>query len=654
MQNFLFFLLLSFSTVLSAQWSSDPENPNILGQITGTQKRIFLLNDSSDGIFAFWLDNRILSTRFDLYGQHYNNEGVPSWEGEGRLLVNEATSVELFKATLLPDSRFCIVWQYNAPAGNPANDGKIKCQTYDLGGNAIWANPTVIGEISAGNPSLFVVRDFYTWTFDNRIYLGWFGEAFGANLHRFVRVDFNGQLLSPFQGHTVSPFIYASASLIPDGFGGIYFHSKSSNGASFGIAAHRYDSLGTPQWSAITAIVPEVNMGGSYTAIADTSGLTVFYSTTNLLLAQKISAAGQVLWPGQPKIICDAAGTHLSPKVILEPDAFQIIWADSRSGAIGQYAVYGQRTDLQMNRLWNPEGLLLSNQNTVSINDMDLALYSENESNYLLIQKAGQEVFATKFDENGTLLSPVGDIPVILPPAASPVQNDFDAAILGNHAVAAWSNGNDAYLVCFSGCTPTIVNLSVTACNEYSIDGQTFDVSGNYTIPISADTLLELELTIVEFSPVIVLEEFTINATQGYDTYTWISCSDQSIVQEGSSVFNPEVNGDYSLIASLGECIDTTECISVTGLSIEGTLQNQIRFFPNPASEMINLKIPNEMSSSISVKIYDSTGRLLFHELRASQQTISIPITDFIPGFYQLQLTGNANTYFIPWIKTHP
>jgi len=646
--------LLFHTLMLDAQWSNNPANPGLVTEVTGQQKNIQILSDSLGGVFAFWRDNRTLSTQYEIYGQHYNSEGVPQWETNGRLLISEATSVELFQAISLLAGQFSLIWQFNAASGNPSNEGKIKCQRFNINGQNVWPASVVLAEMANSGPvSLFVVRDFYAWTFRNRIYFGWFGETFGVNVHRFSRVDLDGNPLSPIGGYTVSPFLYAGAEIIPDGFGGVYFHSFSSNSSFFGIGAQRYDSLGAMQWTqGNLELVPATSMTSIHAASSDTGGIIAFHTGQNDLQARRLKRNGDPDWNGASRMICNAEGVQLDPQVIRKENGeYIVIWADSRPGAVGQFAVYGQKLDAEMTPLWGVNGVLLSNQTTGSYIDMNLRLISDASGIYTAVYKAGSSVWATRFDENGNLLNTPGDLEVLISPVPAPINSDFDAIMLEEHSIAVWSDGQDARAVCFYGCSQTLISNQISVCESYVFNGITYNESGIYTIELPGDTLLELDLTVQNFQANISLSDFTLNAPENYESYRWISCTTNQEVANGSFTFTPNENGEYALVASLNGCSDTTDCISVTGVGITNVSTNPIRLFPNPASSVLNLDLPNAYGASILLEIYDSSGRRLLKEAQETKKTHQVSVDTFPPGMYAIRVIGQNITHTLHWIK---
>jgi len=74
-----------------------------------------------------------------------------------------------------------------------------------------------------------------------------------------------------------------------------------------------------------------------------------------------------------------------------------------------------------------------------------------------------------------------------------------------------------------------------------------------------------------------------------------------------------------------------------------------IKLYPNPASEFINVSWSGEVSA---IKVMDASGRILAqYNLQSSTEEFIIPVSSYEKGAYWLVLE-NLNTFQVkPWIK---
>ena len=145
--------------------------------------------------------------------------------------------------------------------------------------------------------------------------------------------------------------------------GAIVAWTDSRNGSSPKVFVQRIAGDGTMLWNANGNRVCTHNADQSSPSIvADgASGAIVAWhdyrrsSSETDIVAQRISATGQNLWPDTGKIIISAAGNQSNLHMLSDGrgGAF-IFWHDNRSGV---YHIYSQRIDRDGNPLWKPGGV---------------------------------------------------------------------------------------------------------------------------------------------------------------------------------------------------------------------------------------------------------------------------------------------------------
>lgn len=196
---------------------------------------------------------------------------------------------------------------------------------------------------------------------------------------------------------------------------------------------------------------------------------------------------------------------------------------------------------------------------------------------------------------------------------------------------------------------PITTQKFVTACNEYTLNGQIYSQSGVYTQQFVAqngcDSVVSLNLTIVSTgSNAISINGGKMTASITGATYQWVSCPGYlPIVGQNNRDFYPTVNGSYAVIVSSGGCIDTSACVQMTSVSIQEenpTLQTSI--FPNPSDLSTNLVIYSGVASEqVQMYIIDMTGRIISQQqlsIIAGKQVVEINTSNLSGGLYQIQL----------------
>jgi len=160
------------------------------------------------------------------------------------------------------------------------------------------------------------------------------------------------------------------------------------------------------------------------------------------------------------------------------------------------------------------------------------------------------------------------------------------------------------------GCD-SIVTINLTI-NETTFSSQTFTTcdslispSGNYVWYNSGiyldtisnangcDSIITTYLTIPQISTEItVLNDSTLLSSEQVNaTYQWLNCSDYSIIQNANTpVFIASENGVYAVAISQNNCVDTSECVTISELLIDSQKSVQlINVYPNPTTGILNI-----------------------------------------------------------------
>ena len=82
--------------------------------------------------------------------------------------------------------------------------------------------------------------------------------------------------------------------------------------------------------------------------------------------------------------------------------------------------------------------------------------------------------------------------------------------------------------------------------------------------------------------------------------------------------------------------------LSQTLVNVEETIISNIKIFPNPASETINIDLGDESAVAASAEIMNSLGQLIATEaLRRNSNTL-IDVSKYTPGLYFITVKFNG------------
>jgi len=159
-------LMTLISSSAFGQWNSDPALPIAVCTETGTQNGVQSFADGAGGVYTFWFDARTGNNLWDVYGQHYNAEGIAQWEAGGKEIINYEGRVNIFRIISLPNAEFIITWNVQqSPV--MANNG-IYVQKMNSNGEFIWSEDVKVRNDSSypngiNNVAMVVsAGDYYT------------------------------------------------------------------------------------------------------------------------------------------------------------------------------------------------------------------------------------------------------------------------------------------------------------------------------------------------------------------------------------------------------------------------------------------------------------------------------------------------------------
>lgn len=126
-------------------------------------------------------------------------------------------------------------------------------------------------------------------------------------------------------------------------------------------------------------------------------------------------------------------------------------------------------------------------------------------------------------------------------------------------------------------------------------------------------------------------------------TYQWINCSDNTPINGATSQsFTATANGDYACVIDNGSCVDTTSCITVSGLGISEASLFSFSVYPNPAQHTLTIDVGEAIQA---VEILSPNGTKVQRE---SEKQFSV--AQLASGVYLLKITtesGSALTRFV-------
>lgn len=165
----------------------------------------------------------------------------------------------------------------------------------------------------------------------------------------------------------------------------------------------------------------------------------------------------------------------------------------------------------------------------------------------------------------------------------------------------------------------TSSSLNLAACDRYFFNQTELTKSGTYLDTImnanGCDSLITLNLTINTVNEGVIQSANILTAIESNALYQWIDCKNgsTSIPNENKQSFIAKFNGKYAVIVSKSNCIDTSECYTVTGLGMNKNWRNGLQIFPNPNNGQFFIK-NLELNAVTQIVITNPLGQIVYNE----------------------------------------
>jgi hypothetical protein len=153
-----------------------------------------------------------------------------------------------------------------------------------------------------------------------------------------------------------------------------------------------------------------------------------------------------------------------------------------------------------------------------------------------------------------------------------------------------------------------------------------------------------------EFSYTVLngLATFT-NLSINADTYTWYFGDGTDPVQTKDALHQYAQSGVFTVTLVVDNFCGTavlqqTIEVTLTGTN-EPTEQYGIRVFPNPATDKLMLEAKMPVDEPFSIQMFDTQGRLMFHQMMPAGNSWDVSLKDLPAGAYHLRIHFKGNVF---------
>jgi hypothetical protein len=263
-------------------------------------------------------------------------------------------------------------------------------------------------------------------------------------------------------------------------------------------------------------------------------------------------------------------------------------------------------------------------------------LWSTNSQNQTITVTNADNYFVTITDANGcsatsntisVTVNQLPDVPIITANGPVTFCEGEDVTLTSSNANGfAWTNGANTQAITVSNSG--IYAVTVTDQNGCSNNSANTTVTSN-PLPNAVASL--------------AANGISINATPvGGATYKWINCATNTIVAgQTTTNFAPTQNGSYAVIVTTqAGCADTSNCVSVSKLSIAELNSNDFTIYPNPAQNEINVQFNQGTTPNYLLQLMDLNGRII-SRFEVKNNIEKINTKDLDRGVYLILIQNN-------------
>lgn len=166
------------------------------------------------------------------------------------------------------------------------------------------------------------------------------------------------------------------------------------------------------------------------------------------------------------------------------------------------------------------------------------------------------------------------------------------------------------------------------------------------TVGFSCDSTVETTLNVTTVDVAVSQNGGTLTADEAGATYQWVDCDNSNAPVGGaiSQSFTPTSSGNYAVEVTVNGCTETSGCTNMVVTGITGIGTADIRVYPIPARELLNVDYDGDINST---SIYSASGALINTYSHNPRQ---IDVSQLSKGMYILRVEteiGSTQTRFI-------
>lgn len=259
------------------------------------------------------------------------------------------------------------------------------------------------------------------------------------------------------------------------------------------------------------------------------------------------------------------------------------------------------------------------------------------------------------FDQDGGSLDSWG-LNICFTPSV-PCNNPTTPTLSGNNTICA---GETATLTIVTGSLNDATNWQwySGSCGGTSVgSGTSINVTtaGTYFVRgeggcVTAGTCASIPVSITNVNTATTTSGITISSSQNGGIYQWLTCPAMTPIAGAiNQSFIPTVNGQYAVQVEVQGCLDTSACVTISGVGLDENVMNA-SLFPNPTSGTVTVQFANELNLE-TIIVTDVTGRIIRSSQNITTQNYEVDLTREAKGIYYVNFAANGTEQTLRIIK---
>ncbi|HLP56142.1 MAG TPA: T9SS type A sorting domain-containing protein [Fluviicola sp.] len=187
---------------------------------------------------------------------------------------------------------------------------------------------------------------------------------------------------------------------------------------------------------------------------------------------------------------------------------------------------------------------------------------------------------------------------------------------------------------------PSSATVTETACSSYTApDNQVYTSSGTYSAVVpnaeGCDSTITIHLTVVSLNNAVTDNSPVLHANEDNVQYQWLDCSNAyaMIAGETAQDFTAAMNGLYAVEISANSCVDTSDCILISGLETSQLSEHFMKLYPNPANGYFTVEFGLFVVNA-NLFVEDNAGRIVYSQTTITGDKVNIKLQEATGMYY--------------------